>query len=144
MNRKINHIHERALRLVHNDYITSFSELLRKDKSIKIHHRNIHALAIEMYKVKENICPIIMSEIFTYKKDTDEFHHPNVRTVRMEQRSIHNFGPIVWNTMLPKRIKESGNLNIFNERIKLWEPKNCKCKLCNNHNNDCGCHICRD
>ena len=125
MNRKINHIHERALRLVHKDYISSFSELLRKDKSMSIHHRNIHALAIEMYKVKENTCPIIMNEIFTYNEDTDKFHRPNVRTVRMGQGSIRNFGPIVWNSMLPKRIKESENLNIFKEYIMLWEPKNC-------------------
>ena len=32
MNRKINHIHERALRLVYNDYDLSFEELLMKDK----------------------------------------------------------------------------------------------------------------
>ena len=48
MNRKINHIHERALRLVYNDYTVSFEELLRNDKSISIHHRNIHSVAIEM------------------------------------------------------------------------------------------------
>ena len=52
MNRKINHIHERALRLVYKDYRSSFEELLRNDKSISIHHRNIHSVAIEMFKVK--------------------------------------------------------------------------------------------
>ena len=42
MNQKINRIHERALRIVHSDYVSSFTELPRKDKSISIHHRNIH------------------------------------------------------------------------------------------------------
>ena len=57
MNRRINHIHERALRLVYDDYITSFEDLLIRDKSVSIHHRNIQTVAIEMFKVKNNLCP---------------------------------------------------------------------------------------
>ena len=41
MNIKINHVHERALRLVYRDYISTFEELLIQDKSVCIHHRNI-------------------------------------------------------------------------------------------------------
>ena len=144
MNKKINYIHERALRLVHNDYESSFTDLLEIDKSLSIHHRNIHVLATEMYKVKKNKCPSFMKEIFDYNESTDKFHRPNVRTVRMGQGSIRYFGPIVWNTMLPENVKKSENLNIFKEKIKSWKPINCKCRLCNNHNNDCICHICKD
>ena len=50
MNRKINHIHERALRLVYQDYTTSFQDLLKKDGSLTFHHRNIHQVAIEIFK----------------------------------------------------------------------------------------------
>ena len=57
MNKRINHIHERALRIVYNDYTTSFDNLLKKDKSVTIHHRNIQYLAIEMFKVNNNISP---------------------------------------------------------------------------------------
>ena len=64
MNRKINHVHERALRLVYNDYMLSFEELLKNDKSISIHHRNIHNVAIEMYKVTNKLSPSFMKEIF--------------------------------------------------------------------------------
>ena len=45
-NNKINHIHERALRIVYNDY--SFEDLLNKDKSVTIHERNLQQLAIEI------------------------------------------------------------------------------------------------
>ena len=55
MNRKINYVHERALRLVYNDYTSSFDDLLTNDKAISIHHRNIHRVAIEMYKLKNNL-----------------------------------------------------------------------------------------
>ena len=44
---------------------------------------------------------------------------------------------------LPKIVKESPSLNIFKDRIKSWIPDNCKCRLCNDHNNDCSCHICK-
>ena len=35
MNKKINHIHERALRLVYDDYMTPFEELLLKRLQLK-------------------------------------------------------------------------------------------------------------
>ena len=41
LNNRINHIHERALRLVYKDYISSFNELLLKNNSFRIHHRNL-------------------------------------------------------------------------------------------------------
>ena len=41
LNNTINKIDERALRLVNKDYISSFDDLLAKDNSFKIHHRNL-------------------------------------------------------------------------------------------------------
>ena len=41
INDKINKLHERALRIVYNDTITSFEELLLKDKTFTIDHQNI-------------------------------------------------------------------------------------------------------
>ena len=109
-----------------------------------IHHRNIHCLATEMYKVKNDLSPPFMKEIFSYNEKREKFYRPNARTTKMGLGSIRNFGPIVWNTMLPKNVKDSPSLNIFKDRIKSWVPNSCKCRLCNNHNNDCSCHICAD
>ena len=52
---KINKLHERALRIVYNDTIMSFEELLVKDKTFTIHHQNIQSLAIEMYKAVNSL-----------------------------------------------------------------------------------------
>ena len=48
MNNKINRIHERALRLVYSDHVSSFDEVLKKDRSFSIHRKNIQSLAIEI------------------------------------------------------------------------------------------------
>ena len=49
LNNTINKLQERALPLVHNDNTSSFYELLQKDNSFTIHHRNIQKLSLEMY-----------------------------------------------------------------------------------------------
>ena len=64
MNNKINHIYERALRLVYFDYNSKFDELLKKDGSFSIHDRNIQTLAIEVYKFFHGLSPSIMKNIF--------------------------------------------------------------------------------
>ena len=59
LNNKINRLHKRALRIVYSDCKSSFRELLEKDKSFLIHHKNFKSLAIE---------PCILNNIFTVNK----------------------------------------------------------------------------
>ena len=48
LNNRINSLHYSALRLIYNDESLSFCELLNKDGSVTIHHRNIQKLGIQM------------------------------------------------------------------------------------------------
>ena len=64
LNNKIKRLHARCLRMIYNDKIWNFEELLNKDNSVSIHHNNIHELAIEMYKVLNDMSPDIMNEVF--------------------------------------------------------------------------------
>ena len=59
-----NKLHERALRIVYQDYTCSFTELLEKDNSTTIHNRNIQLLATELFKVKNGLSPPFINEIF--------------------------------------------------------------------------------
>ena len=52
---KINKVYERALRIVYNNTVTSFENLLIKDKSFTSHHQNIQSLAIEIYKAMHTL-----------------------------------------------------------------------------------------
>ena len=72
VNNKINHLHERSLRIVYKDNYSSYVDLLVKDKSFTIHQRNIQSLAIELFKVKRKLSNVIMCNILktttlTYK-----------------------------------------------------------------------------
>ena len=63
-NNKIKHLHERYLRLIYSDKKSSYENLLEKDNSVSVHHKNIQALAIEMFKVKYKLCLEINGDIF--------------------------------------------------------------------------------
>ena len=133
MNRKINYIHERALRLVYEDYSSSFEELLTRDKSVCIHHLNIQKVAIEMFKVKYKLCPEIMQSLFeknTNPRSDSCFHRPNVNTVYKGEHSLRSFGPIVWDTMIPEEVKKITSLADFKVKISKWVPSSCPCNLC--------------
>ena len=77
-----------------------------------------------------------MKEIFTHKENIkgtrsgDTFARPNVDSVKKGDRSLRNFGPIVWNTMLPEKLKACQSLDDFKNSIKSWIPENCCCELC--------------
>ena len=135
MNNRINRLHERALRLVYTDTNLSFDELLELDNSFNIHHRNLQKLAIEMYKVKNNISPPFMKNIFTESKNPynicakSEFESYNIRTVYNGSETISYRGPKTWE-LVPEETKWSVSLNVFKRKIKDWKPVGCSCRIC--------------
>ena len=99
-NNKINLLHERALRMIYNDQILSFQELLEKDHSFTVHYFNIQLLTIEMFKLINNIAATIIDDLFTtyhsYNlRSKSKFVVPSVRTVHNGQTSIQYYGPLI-------------------------------------------------
>ena len=102
LNNKINSLYERALRITYGDRSSKFENLLKKDNSVSIHHRNIQALATEMFKVKNNIVPEIMKESFAPKMSSydlcndDSFKRRRVNSVWHGTKSVSYLGPKIW------------------------------------------------
>ena len=77
-----------------------------------------------------------MKEIFCHEgndkgaRSGDVFVRPHIESAKKGDRSLRSFGPIIWNTMLPERLKECASLDSFKESIKSWVPNNCPCELC--------------
>ena len=104
LNNRINRIHERGLRIVYEDYTSSFKDLLEKDESVTVHHRNVQLVAVEMFKVKNGLCPVIMKDLFQLNEapnNRSTFLIPHVNSEYMGKLSLRYFGPVVWETMLP-------------------------------------------
>ena len=68
LDNKINQIDKRALRIKYNDKSSSFQNLLEKDNSVTIHHRNIKILAFQKYKFLQGLSAPLMNEIL--RKET--------------------------------------------------------------------------
>ena len=135
LNNRINRIHERALRIVFNDNISSFDELINKSGSVKVHHRNLQFLAIEIYKALHNLSPPFMSELFQLKdikynlRQGKTLISNNKKTVLYGTETISYLAPKIW-MLIPDSIKKSDSLNVFKRNIKTWIPTDCPCKLC--------------
>ena len=61
---------ERCLRLIQNGKLLSYEELLEKDWSVPVHHRNTQSLAIEMLQIKQPVSWI--SNRFFYTGNTEK------------------------------------------------------------------------
>ena len=135
MNNRINRIHERSLRIVYKNKQSTFQELLDRDKSVSVHHSNIRKLAIEIFKVKNNLSPEILNDVFEIvdssyylRKDT-VFKKRNVRTVRYGTETISFLAPKIWE-IVPIECKTSCSIQAFKCKIKQWIPIGCPCRLC--------------
>ena len=77
LNNKINYIHERALRITYQDSTSTFQELLNKDISVSINHRNLQLLATEMFKIHRGFSPEILKESFVYRTSSYNLRRNN-------------------------------------------------------------------
>ena len=133
LNRKINHMHERSLRIIYRDYNSSFNDLIKKDTSVCIHHRNIQSLAVELFKVKENLSNKILSDIFPTRglnynlRSKTDFFRNTVNTTKFGLNSLRHFSPKVLR-MIPIEIKKHLSVEMFKNKMgSKWEPNNCDC-----------------
>ena len=119
INKNINVLHERALRLIIFDHLSNFKELIERDNSVSIHQIDIQALAIIMHKVVNNVAPTILSELFFFTN------------VSYDLRRSH-FIPKIRN-IVPEEMKQKSSLLAFKREIKQWVPNNCPCRICKNY-----------
>ena len=127
--KKNNKTHERSLRLCHNGYILSYSELLTKQDFINIHIRNIQQLMLEIFKCLQVMSPPILNEIFRLRNISNTIRNPRdidswlPKTSYCGLENIACKEPQFWQQR-PAKIKKSSSLANFKQNIKLWkDPK---------------------
>ena len=89
------------MRIVYNDFKSSFKNLLEKDGTVSIHVKNLQKLATEMFKISKNVSVPLMSELFYQKvnhydlRNPYEFSISNVDSVFHGQAVIRYLGPLI-------------------------------------------------
>ena len=84
--RKLERVQERALRAVYCDWTSTYEQLLSLANLPTLLNRRLQDIAILMYKVKHNICPTYICDLFSknqcpYNIRVKEFVIPRVSTV---------------------------------------------------------------
>ena len=108
--------------------LIKFFRTLEKDKSVTIHHCNLQTLAYEMLKVKKNMAPEILTEIFPQKESNYSLRNStalqgrSIKTAMYGLETISTLGPKIWD-ILPTKLKEIMSPTLFKKKIREWAPK---------------------
>ena len=104
----------------------SLDDLLKKDKSVSIHQRNLQILATETYKARTDLGPEIMKDIFHLVQKPYNLRNDSTlqsrrnRTLYFGTESISSLAPKIWE-ILPCEIKNAKSLDIFLKKIKALD-----------------------
>ena len=138
LNNRINNIHERALRIVFKDSESTFQQLLKQNKSVPIHQRNLQILATEVFKTKNDLNPVIMEGVFKFKnlaynfRNEETLNRSNVNSVKYGTETITSLSAKIWK-ILPNHYKELTSISTFKSKIKTWETDECPSRLCKSY-----------
>ena len=107
----------------------------KKKHSVTIHEKNIQALALEIFKTRNDLNPKFMKNIFTprdhnYSTRNECLTYPIPRTVTYGLESFGYRANEIWNS-LPKHIQAANDVKTF------------KSLLSNNNHNLCSCNLCK-
>ena len=116
-NNKINRFHERVLRILYDDDVSTFDQLLAMDKFLCILHQNIQRLLTEIYKALHDISGNSLKELLVKTENTislrskSELVIPSVNSILKGKNSIRYFGSVISNS-LPIEIREDHSISL--------------------------------
>ena len=88
LNKNINRLHERCLRIIYNDSSSTFERLLTKDNFVSIHDRNLQVITTDMFQVYTEQGLDILQDVFSINSQPEY----NLRNkTHFETRSVRTF-----------------------------------------------------
>ena len=127
-NSKINKLDERALRIVYDDEVSTFDQLLAMDKCFCIYHQNIQRILIEIYNALHD-SGNSLKELFIRRISTKNMRSepelviPLVNSVLKGKNSLRYFGSVIWNS-LPIETRKDHSILSFVTKTKQGKPIN--------------------
>ena len=132
---KLEKLQYRALRIVFNDYTSSYENLLNRVKLPTLHINRLRCIATETYKCINNLSPEYLRDLVEIKQSNYSFRYentvkiPTVRTVTYGQRSFKFESARVWNS-LPNEMRTAASFSEFKGLIRTWAGTKCNCAMC--------------
>ena len=108
---KVNKIHRSTLRVIYDDYNSTYEELLVSHNDISIHQKHLKHLAIEVYKSLTNLNPEFMWPFSKNKSIPYNLSNENICILPPARSSCYGInsvkcrGSLLWNN-LPISVKE--------------------------------------
>ena len=119
---RINKIHEKTLKPVYKDEANlSFDDLLKKDKSISIHQRNLQILETEIYKIRNDLGLETINDIFHFERkpynlrSDSSLQKQKSCTVYFGTETISFLAPKIWEIILA-RLKTQNHLILIKKK----------------------------
>ena len=130
---------ERGLRAVFKDKHSSYQQLLVKAKLPSLYNRRLQDICILMYKVKHNLCPRTICDMFltdshAYILRHKDFYQPSFNTVTHGKHSIRYLSPRLW-SKIPSNGRSAASLKQFKTRM-------CSLDLSSILDRCSGCYVC--
>ena len=128
LNNKIDHLHEKAIRIAYKDELSDFETILEKDNAVTIHIKNLQLLMTEIFKTQHRLNPTFMKGIFISQNNQYALRNehsiklPRPRTTTFGEKSISFLGGKLWHE-LSLETKQSLNLNQFKNSHKKLESR---------------------
>ena len=132
---KIEKIQKRALRVILNDYQSSYDELLDKIDQPLMYISRFRNIVLETFKSVNKINPPFMQDLFEVKENKYNLRggilldQPKVCTERYGIHTIRYQGARLWNS-LPPHMKTSVTVEDFKYHLAKWNGPVCKCGYC--------------
>ena len=117
-NERIKRVHERALRVVYNDFSSNYQLLLSKGNHVTIHQKNLKTLSVKVFKSTHGYSPNFINAMFHVKHVNYSQRIQNLLTLPKTSTityGLHSFtyrACSTWNT-IQDVIKNSSSVSFF-------------------------------
>ena len=146
---KMERINKRALRIIFDDDVSTYPQLLEKAGLMDLYTTRINAIALEMFKTDKKINPAFLHDLFLNQDHNYDLRNfvqidPPIRCIQLEPPiprtstyGLNSFvyqGPKIWNA-LPMEAKSSNSVIDFKNIVRALPNMTCSC-------NQYGCISC--
>ncbi len=132
---KLEHLHERCIRFIYNEYDKQYFELLSEKKLNTLFGKRTLAMCCETFKTINCLNAGYMKNIFDDRpskypsRNENNLYVPKVNQVTYGYKSYRVQGPKMWN-FLPNDIKEIKSYETFKTKINQISMPFCSCQNC--------------